>query len=386
MTLPDYDGGSIVNLMASIAAAFGAGGGLYAPLRLLDAAPLPRDGHVVLLVVDGLGYGNVRAARGVELLRQALRGAVTSVFPSTTATAVTTFLTGVPAQQHGLTGWHMHLREAGEAVAILPFETRAGGIPLTRLGLDPDSVFTAPTFFERLDAQCFAVSPDSIARSVFNRRHTRGATIAPYRSLTQCFEAVERLCRAQHARRYVYVYLPDFDTCAHKHGVQSAAAAAWLLRFAQALERLLRSLAGRGVTLLVTADHGFVDVPATGRLELTDHPVLADCLAGPLTGERRLPYCRLRPGSASRFVAYVGDALAHVCDAVPTPELIARRHFGLGAPHPQLAGRAGDYALIMKPGYTLKDWLPDERPHTLIGVHGGVTDDEMRVPLMVFTP
>lgn len=390
MTLPDYDGGSIVNLMASIAQGFSATAGPcpgpYPALRLLNQAPLPADGHVVLMVIDGLGYNYLRQATGVSVLQRGLLGAMTSVFPSTTATAVTAFLTGVPAQQHGLTGWHLHLEEIDQSVAILPFETRAGALPLRGLGVDPARLFDYPTFFQGIDAESFAVSPHSIANSLFNRAHTRAAGVEPYSSLTQCLEAVERLTRPQQRRRFLYVYLPDFDSTAHAYGVGSPLAAALLRRFSDALERLLRSLAGRGTTIVLAADHGFIDVPPAQRLELEDHPGLVDCLAGPLTGERRLPYCRVKPAHHRQFERYVAEHLHHACVAVPSATLIEQHYFGLGTAHAALASRVGDYALIMHPGYTLKDWLPDEKRHTLIGVHGGVTEDEMLVPLVVLRP
>lgn len=384
MTLPDYDGGSIVNLMSTLATAFHGRPGIYQPLDLLASRPLPGHGHIVLLVIDGLGYNYLRQARGVTVLQAGLRGAMTSVFPSTTATAVTAFMTGSAAQQHGLTGWHMHLDEVGQAVAILPFETREGGVGLRRLGAEPATLFDYPTFYQGIDADSFTVSPDSIATSVFNRWHTRGATVQPYRSHTQFFEAIERLTRAEQRRRFIYAYLPDFDASAHEHGAASLPTSALLQRVAQGFERLLRSLAGSGTTVLVTADHGFVDVPATQRLELRDFPALAACLAGPLTGERRLPYCHIKPGQEEKFETAAADALGHVCTAVRSSKLIDDHYFGLGDAHPRLARRTGDYTLLMHPGYTLKDWVPGEQPHALVGVHGGLTEDEMLVPLMVF--
>jgi len=383
LTLPDYGGSSIVNLMSSVAGAFGRHDPLYPPLRMLDDAPLPRDGHIVMWVIDGLGYRYLREARGAAVFQSHLKGAITSVFPSTTATAVTTFLSGRPAQQHGLTGWHHYLEEVDQCVAILPFETRAGGLSLTRLGVDPARLFDQPTFFEGLDAECFNVSPESIATSTFNRAHTRGATTVPYRSHTQMFEAIERLTRETGRRRYIYAYVPELDSSAHEFGVASAHTAGVLERLAQGLERLLRATAGRGVTLLVTADHGFVDIAAAQRLELGDHPRLQACLRQPLSGERRLVYCHVKPSMREAFETYAAEHLSHACTALPSATLIERGYFGCGPAHPKLAQRAGDYTLMMHPGFTLKDWLPDEKPHTLVGVHGGTTQDEMEVPLVL---
>ncbi|MFN0314426.1 MAG: alkaline phosphatase family protein [Burkholderiales bacterium] len=386
MTLPDYAGGSIANLMSSIAAGLGSPPGLYRTLTAFDPVAQEHAGHVVLIVIDGLGFNYLRQAAGGCVLRQYLLGSLTSVFPSTTATAVTTFLTGVPAQQHGLTGWHIYLEEIGECAAILPFETRANGTSLRQLAASPESLFGYPTFFQKLNAGCHALSPDSIAFSDFNRTHTRGATTVPYRSLTQFFEGIERLTRAQDQRRFIYAYYPEFDGTSHEHGVASMPAANVLGRVAEGFERLLRSLAGRGVTVILTADHGFVDAPAAKRVELEAHPHLQECLAQPLCGERRLPYCYVKEEKREQFEAYIANELAHACTAAPSSDLVAKHYFGLGEAHANLSKRTGDYILLMNEGYTIKDWLPSEKRHALIGVHGGTTEDEMLVPLIVATP
>ncbi|HZA28524.1 MAG TPA: hypothetical protein VE735_02825, partial [Gammaproteobacteria bacterium] len=66
-------------------------------------------------------------------------------------------------------------------------------------------------------------------------------------------------------------------------------------------------------------------------------------------------------------------------------ELIKGGYFGLGPPHPRLQERIGDYTLIMKDGYVIKDWLPGEERYRHIGVHGGMSAAEMYVPLIVVT-
>ena len=101
---PDYADGSLVNLMASIALSRG-GKALHAPLRILDSTEIKIARNVVLLIIDGLGDRLLaKRAAGGELARRR-RGSMTSVFPSTTASAITTSYTGRTPLEHGLTGW-----------------------------------------------------------------------------------------------------------------------------------------------------------------------------------------------------------------------------------------------------------------------------------------
>jgi len=172
LTLPDYAGGSIVNLMASIASALGVAHWPYAPLRLLDVVRLGRRRNILLLVVDGLGYRYLCDAHPRSTLRQYLQGSMTSVFPSTTATAITALMTGLAPRQHGLTGWHIYFEEIGAVGAVLPFRLRATDERLAQFGLQPATVFPYPSFFDRVPVQTFVVSPASIVHSEFNTAHS----------------------------------------------------------------------------------------------------------------------------------------------------------------------------------------------------------------------
>ena len=123
MILPDYRGGSIVNLMASISRGLGAPRVGIPEARLLPAHQIGRARHVVLLMLDGLGYEYLVSYRDA-LLRRYLLGELTSVFPSATAIAVTTFATGMTPRQHGVTGWHMYMEELDRVCTVLPFRDR----------------------------------------------------------------------------------------------------------------------------------------------------------------------------------------------------------------------------------------------------------------------
>jgi hypothetical protein len=94
-------------------------------------------------------------------------------------------------------------------------------------------------------------------------------------------------------------------------------------------------------------------------------------------------FCYVRPRKRRQFEAYARQELAECAELVHSSDLIAQGYFGLGDPHPRLKDRVGDYALIMKRNHTIKDWLPREKPFAYVGAHGGLSEDEMYVPLIV---
>lgn len=386
-TLPDYTGGSILNLVTTIAAALGAPPAAYQCLRqsYLDLL-LASRARVVLIVVDGLGYGYLtRGYRGSSLCRH-LRGSLTSVFPSTTATAITAFLTGLAPAQHAITGWHMHIPEVATIGAVLPFRTRAPNRPLTALGLIPSRFFDQASLFDRLPVRSFVVSPERIVHSEFNRHHSGTAERRGFGSIEQLFDSILSCLRAGEERRYIYAYYADFDSISHEYGVDSREADLVLRRFDMAFSAFLARAAGLDATVIVTADHGFIDSPPERVIELDDHPALQTTLRLPLCGERRAAYCYVHAERARDFERYVGDVLAEQVRLCSSETLIAEGWFGPGPPHPRLKERVGDYTLVMRDNWTIKDWMPCEKRHRHIGVHGGLSTEEMTVPLVVVQP
>ncbi|WP_300341082.1 alkaline phosphatase family protein [Accumulibacter sp.] len=379
--VPDYSGGGIVNLMQSIASACGSTHARYPQLHLLSAAQLARARHVLLIVIDGLGLRTLSRHGVSPRLQGHLLGSMTSVFPSTTASAITTFMTGLAPAQHGLTGWHMHLDEIDQTLAILPLTPRTGPPRLLPEQLPP-RLFEHPSLFQTLDRESWVVAPQSIAGSTFNAWHSRGAQSMAYRTLPGMFAGIAAVLQEAVAPRYVYAYYPDLDACSHHYGTDSRQALQALAGFDAHFGELVRQLRGSDSWLLVTADHGFIDSPGRRVIDLDDHPQLAALLLRPLCGERRVAYCYVAAANRPAFEAYVRRHFGRACHLYRSDQLIAAGWFGPAPYHPRLSTRVGDYTLLMKDNWTIKDWLPEEKRYTMLGVHGGISSNEMRVPLI----
>lgn len=379
--VPDYSGGGIVNLMQSLATACGSRQTAYPQLAALPADRLAEARHVVLLVIDGLGQKTLDTHLGGSNLQRHCIATLNSVFPSTTASAITTFMSGLAPAQHGLTGWHMHLEEIDQTLAILPLEPRCE--PAKQLPQDlPPRLFDYPTLFQQLDRECWVIAPQSIAGSPFNAWHSRGAKTMAYQTLPEMFAQLAELLTEAPVPRYIYVYYPELDTVSHRYGTDSEKAQETLAVFETAFGQFVVEVQGSDACLLVTADHGFIDSPPERVVSLTDHPQLTALLIRPLCGERRAAYCYVAPENRLAFEAYVRQHLAHCVDLRRSADLICDGWFGPPPFNVKLASRIGDYTLVMKENWTVKDWLPGEKRYRMLGVHGGVSADEMRVPLI----
>jgi hypothetical protein len=380
LTLPDYHGGSLVNLMSSLATALG-GSSAYAPLTALPPHELADARHLVLLVVDGLGHDYLIGRDSA--LRRHLRSPLTSVFPSTTASAIPTFLTGLAPQQHGLTGWHMYFREIGAIAAPLPFRVRAGRHPLREAGVTPATLFGLTPLFDRLPLPCHVVSPRHIIHSDFNVALSGKAKRHGYETLDEMFALIAGLLRIETPRSYVHAYWPQLDSLAHEYGICSPQVAEAFAELDAGFAQLVKVARDSGSRVVVTADHGFIDTSVEETLDLDDHPGLRETLLLPLCGEPRMAYAYVRAGREKQFEEYVRENLADRVHLFRSEAILQQGWLGPGQAHPALRDRIGDYVLIPRGRTILRDWLRGEPRHTHIGVHGGLTAAEMIVPLVV---
>ncbi len=373
--IPNYKDGSIVNLMSSILQAFGQPS-RYSQLRLLSPNELKSAENVILILVDGLGFSSIKGTG--SFLEKFTRGKITTVFPSTTAACVTTFFTGVAPQQHALVGWHTYMKELGEIVVPLRYATRYG-YPILA---NPKDIFKTPSVFEKIKARTFMIHPQEIANSPFNHAFRGRAKRIVYKTLAGLINQISKTAKTSR-RKFIYAYWPAFDALSHIFGPESKQVHLHFRQLNEAIRLLIKKLAGTNTIVIITADHGQVTTPKSQMICLNRHPRLMETLALPITGDARIAYCFVKASKKQQFEKYIKKKLRHACTLMKSAELIRQGYFGLGRPSKKLEERIGDYALIMKENYIIKDFLLGEKEHFKIGNHGGTSSKEMEVPLIV---
>jgi hypothetical protein len=379
MPAPDYQQSSLVNLTAALRLAAGGDTRGYAPLSLPEKVTSAR--HLILFIVDGLGDSMVRTHG--SLIKQHRHQRLTSVFPTTTVSAITSFYTGLAPAQHGMTGWFTWLRELGSVATVLPFVPRHGGPSYTEAGFTPRDIMGCPSVFAGLKRPGNVVNPFYIADSAYSRTLSGPAKRHAYKDLDGLVALLAALARAP---GLTYAYWPELDATAHHDGVASAETVARLAQVERALEQLLDRLTGTDAAVLVTADHGMIDTQPDRVVDVADHPGLKDCLTLPLCGEPRAAYAYVHVDRRAFFEEYVATHLAGQCELLPRARLLEENWLGLGERHPELTHRVGDYLLLMRDNHVITQRLPGERPFAQRGVHGGLSEQELFVPLAVLIP
>lgn len=380
--IPDYGDGGLYGLVASFRTYLQ--GLAWTPPSSATPAPAPNEDanrSLVFLLIDGLGDTFLQRYGTGSTLVAHRTGRLTSVFPSTTASAVTTTLTGLAPAAHGLTGWFIHDHRFGGVLAPLPMLMRGNG-PVDGL-LASQRLFPYQTLFQRRTRPASLIYPHSLAGSAFSRRHGRGARVVAYQGLEGMVDAIADELRSFSPQSgYVHAYYPVFDALSHAHGCESDEVIARFQRIDASFTRLLERLRGCNCDIVVSADHGFIDSPPQQQVRLEHYPDAKRLLNTPLFGERRAAFFDLRPGAEGDFRAFSDEVLRGKAILLSSESLRQSGLLGPGKPHRKLVERTGTHALLMEPGWTILDHVPDETEHEMLGVHGGLSPQEMWIPII----
>ncbi len=380
MLPPDYSR-SLLALMASLHHGMEAIGEAPAVEPLAELPPTALAGRDVLLwVIDGLGDRLLREFPDSWLARHRT-AVIDSVFPTTTVAAMSSYYTAAAPARHAASGWHMWLRELASVAAILPFRHRSGGT-LERSGVKPASLFGADPLSARLPRPVHAIAPAAISDSIISRTLNRDAQRHGEATLEGFGARLASLLGEASPPRYLFAYWSELDALAHGYGCRSPEVSAHFCELDAAAARLAEACRASGAALIICADHGLIDSPSEHRIDLAAHPRLADSLTLPLCGEPRTAFAYPRARRTAEFLAYVEGELGQACEVHESEALIAQGWFGPGPVDRRLASRVGEYTLLMRDDWSIVQHLPGERPYALKAVHGGLSEAELKIPLI----
>lgn len=367
--LPAYGDSTLADVLPSVGAHLGIPG---AENRL----GLPEAKRWVVFLVDGLGWDLLqRSLAHVPYLADLARrgGAITSGVPSTTATSITSLGTGLPPGQHGMAGYSFRDPSTGAPMNALYWDT----------DLVPEHFQTRPTYLERARAagvRVGSVVPARFEKTGLTRAALRGPDFHGVHDESDLERRVELVTAAAVAgeRTLVYTYERELDHTGHSRGCGSPQWQAHLRQVDELCE-LLREALPEDVALLITGDHGMVDVPQERQIIVEDHPnLLADVAT--FAGEGRMRQLWAEPGRSSVLARRWADFLGDRAWVRTRDEAIDEGWFGVM--DDALTERFGDVLVAMR-----EDWAVMtrtlERELGLVGQHGSLTSAEMTVPMLV---
>lgn len=334
---------------------------------------LPATRSFVMVVVDGLGHANLAGAKGhAPALARLQRRRIETVAPSTTGAALTTLTTGRLPGQHGLIGYRIRHPQLGLVTTLKDWS-----------GIEDRAAWqrATPLFgvAERIGARPIAIGRPAHAVGGLTEAILTGAEYHPGQRIEDRFAVASRLLRSGDPI-VAYLYIDELDKAAHEHGWQSET---WLRRLEQldaALDGFLRTLP-EGTGVVVTADHGIVDVQPHQQVMLDSDPELLRDVAE-IGGEPRFRSLYLREGADAAAVARRwAEAEGGRAWVATRDEAVASGCFGPVAP--EVAPRLGDVVIAARKQVAYYSGSDDPRALAMVGQHGSFSEDERGVPLVL---
>lgn len=374
---PAYGRGSLADVMPSVLHALGVAG---SPDTLALAGPLAGVRRVAVLLIDGFGYYQLPvAAPHAPLINDVWSGRLgqkrplTTGFPSTTPTSLVSLGTGAGPGAHGILGFRVNVPGTDRILVHVDWSD------------DPDPRQWQPVPTQLEVAEAAGITVTAVSRPEFEGT---GLTIAAnrggaYRSATDS-DGLAVEIRAALAvgdgPTLVYGYYPDLDKAGHAYGVDSPV---WRLAAAQ-VDRLLTNLTvdlPADTAILMTADHGQLNVPPDHRFDMDDDPAWRSGVRL-VAGEARARYLYLEPGAEADVLATWRGKLGEAAWVGSREEAIAAGWFGpVPARH---AERIGDVVAVARKDYVIAARQHDEpRELDFVGFHGALTAAEMTIPLVI---
>lgn len=339
--------------------------------------------HYLFVLVDGLGLSLAPRFPDGGFLASAERHELRSVFPSTTAVALTSLATGAWPAEHGLAGWFTYFPEHRRVLAPLLFRERGTDLDASELGLTLTDIVRSTPILGSFFRTVSSLLPREICGGAYATWSRGGTPIAAYRSFGHAVRLLRRHYRHVAGPTYTYLYVLTVDKLSHVHGVASDAVTAEVARVDRLLARIRETLPP-SVRMIVTADHGLVDVPNKRHFVFRDDHALASHLVAGQTGEASTPVFHVRDGRLDDFRDAFARHEASRWFSLHTPDELAER--GLYGPAPlsqSMRLHLGDLVGVASEPALLEYVPPAGRPVPHVGVHGGLRPDEMRVPLVL---
>ncbi len=364
--IPDYSGANLTGIIPGCLLGTSGRRPNWFPQPLQEAE------RVVLLVIDGLGYEQLqRHAHIAPNLMSLVGGSITTIAPSTTASALTSLVTGASPAEHGIVGYRMDMGDSIMNSLRWWSDTRD-----LRKVHPPATVQPIPPF---VGMTIPVVSRAELEGSAFTEAHLRGSRPCGWRAASSIVAQCASLISS--GEKFVYAYYDGIDKIAHERGFgayydSEIAATDWLVG------SLLNTLPS-GTTLAITADHG--------QVQVDDNVVhLSDDIKASLhhqSGEGRFRWLHAKRGQESDLLQIATDSYSDIAWVASRDQVIEEAWLGPargGRIADQVKRRLGDVALVPFTATTFDDPL-DSGPFSLVCRHGSLTADEMFVPFLART-
>ncbi|MBQ9120386.1 MAG: alkaline phosphatase family protein [Lachnospiraceae bacterium] len=356
---PDYEN-CISGLAGSILKEFGVE--TTKSLALCDKLLEKKYKNVVVLLLDGMGQSIIERNLAPDgFLRTHLTGNYSSVFPPTTVAATTSIDSGKEPVEHAWLGWDCYYKEIDKNVTV--FRNTESGTE------KPAADFPVAWTY------CPYQSTIQQIQNAGGQAYYATPFMKPYPAdFAAICKRIRMLC-ATPGKKYIYAYWNEPDHTMHRTGCYSEQSKQVLRELEEQVEELCAELSD--TLLLITADHGHMD---SAGVAMEDYPELTECLVRMPSIEPRALNLFVKPGMEEIFAERFRREFGEKFLLLTKREVKERKLFGTGTEHARFDEMLGDYLAVAVDDLSI--YNTREERDTFIGVHAGLTEEELMIPLI----
>ena len=375
--LPDYNH-SILNTITSILKYYNVET-KHSSLKILDEKLQNHYKNVVFIVLDGMGEHILNNISPDGFFKKNEVDNITSVFPSTTTAALTTYYSGMPPYESGWIAWSQYFKEYGRAVDMLSHKESYLGESIENANVNVfKTIVNYEPIFYKIENSSPNVKAYEIMPSYSDRRTKRTIKADTVEEITQ---NIEMLCNNPD-EKFIMAYCDNPDSILHKYGTNSIEAKEFVLNTEKAIENMCKNL--KDTIIIISADHGHLNVE--NPHSILDYPELLECLYMPPAFEARTLTFWVKQTMTTIFEERFNNLFKDEFLLMTKDEFVEQKHFlGYGTKHPKIDEFIGNYVAISISNsmINIETFLTDGKKIKK-STHCGLTKEEMEVPLIIW--
>ena len=358
---------------------------------------------VVLFLIDGLGKNYLHEFKGFNSFLGTIDkiGAdyfLTCQFPSTTAGNVTTIHTGLPVAKHGVYEWFYYEPLVGEIIASILF-SYAGDERRETLQnkVNPNDMYPTKTIYQKLNlhgVKSFVFQDKKLVNTNYSNTLLKGARINGYGTLSNGLKTLAECVNNENGKAYYLFYYSSIDSAAHEHGPGSKKSNKEVMKLLKAFEKLKTMLneSDENVLFILTSDHGQISLDKEKNIYLNlEFPEIEKYIKKSKDGNLLVPagsprdmFLYIEDNMLDEALNFLQNKLYKKAGVFKTSYLIENGYFGTKKVSGRLESRLGNLVILPLENWTVWWYEKDIFEVTTSGHHGGLSADEMEIPLLVW--
>ena len=376
--LPNYDH-CILGITSSILKYYNASSGYKSNSALDIALSKKRYKNIIFFVLDGMGEYILENISKDGFFKQNEVDCVTSVYPSTTTAALTSYYSGKSPYETGWIAWSQYFKEYGRAIDMFSHKESYLGDSIKNPLKD---VFATDMHYKSIFKQIEEASPNVKAFEVepeyAERRADRSISA---NNLDELISTINDIVTMP-GENFVLAYCDYPDGLLHKYGTDSVETKNFVIEAEQKIKNLREKL-DDDTLIIVSADHGHKNIEKT--YTLLDYPEILECLITPPSFEPRVISFWVKEDMKNAFVERFNKKFETEFWLLTKEEFLDKYHFlGTGKKHPKIDDFVGNYVALSVGGSMIRieTFLAEGKPIKK-STHCGLSKEEMAVPVIV---